>query len=203
MTATQPGAAGYFWQGDTVRLRPILPGDWAVVYEQEQDSEAVRALEATVRLPAAPEQLQETLRQLSECFLRPNENDNLTFAVETPDGKMAGTANLYDRDPHNGTFSIAARIYAPYQGRGYATDALRVVLRYAFHELRYQKANSATLEGNTASMHLHEALGFRLEGRRRRSVYTGGAFYDEILYGMTREEFDEAESRRRAAPKQS
>lgn len=32
-------------------------------------------------------------------------------------------------------------------------------------------------------------MGFVVEERRRNTVYTGGKFYDEILYGLTRDEF--------------
>ena len=39
----------------------------------------------------------------------------------------------------------------------------------------------------------HSELGFREEGRLRRMVYTGGAYHDWIMLGMTREEFEEAE----------
>jgi RimJ/RimL family protein N-acetyltransferase len=67
------------------------------------------------------------------------------------------------------------------------------LLRYGFHERRYQKANSACLEINTESIRLHQTLGFREEGLRRRHVYTNGRYYDDILFGLTREEFDDME----------
>jgi RimJ/RimL family protein N-acetyltransferase len=40
-------------------------------------------------------------------------------------------------------------------------------------------------------MRLHESLGFQVEGRLRRMVYTDGGFHDEVVYGMTVEEFRE------------
>lgn len=36
---------------------------------------------------------------------------------------------------------------------------------------------------------MHEKLGFQVEGRVRRAVFTGGALHDEILVGITAEEF--------------
>jgi len=44
-------------------------------------------------------------------------------------------------------------------------------------------------------MKLHEALGFKKEGVIRRMVYTNGSYYDEIIYGITREEFDEIDKK--------
>jgi len=38
-------------------------------------------------------------------------------------------------------------------------------------------------------MALHERLGFTLEGRLRRMIYTEGTFHDKLIYGLTQEEF--------------
>jgi RimJ/RimL family protein N-acetyltransferase len=43
---------------------------------------------------------------------------------------------------------------------------------------------------NEASQRLHESLGFTLEGRLRRMMYTDGAFHDALIDGLTREECD-------------
>jgi RimJ/RimL family protein N-acetyltransferase len=74
--------------------------------------------------------------------------------------------------------------------QGYAFEAIPLVLRYYFHERRYQKVNAEVYAFNDASVHLHEKLGFVLEGRLRRMIYTNGQFHDALFYGMTREEFD-------------
>ncbi len=42
---------------------------------------------------------------------------------------------------------------------------------------------------NEPSIKLHEKLGFTLEGRVRRAHFSGGSYHDELLYGMTAEEF--------------
>lgn len=57
--------------------------------------------------------------------------------------------------------------------------------------LRYQKVTVNIYSFNERSMILHESLGFKHEGRIRRSVYTNGSYYDEVIYGMTCEEFDD------------
>ncbi|MCB0159546.1 MAG: GNAT family N-acetyltransferase [Caldilineaceae bacterium] len=42
---------------------------------------------------------------------------------------------------------------------------------------------------NPVSQALHERLGFQLEGRLRRIIYTHGRFFDELYYGITDDEF--------------
>lgn len=44
---------------------------------------------------------------------------------------------------------------------------------------------------NLSPFRLCEKMGFVMEGRRRNTVYTDGIFYDEILYGLTKDEFSE------------
>jgi RimJ/RimL family protein N-acetyltransferase len=77
-----------------------------------------------------------------------------------------------------------------HQRKGYASEAIRLVLRYYFGERRYQKCTVEVFSFNEPSQRLHEALGFTLEGRLRRMIYTNGVFYDALLYGITREEFE-------------
>ncbi|HEX5943871.1 MAG TPA: GNAT family protein, partial [Anaerolineales bacterium] len=69
------------------------------------------------------------------------------------------------------------------------------VLRYYFRELRYQKVTIMIYSFNERSIRLHEKLGFKLEGRLRRMVYTNGTFYDELFFGMIIEEFDQIDKK--------
>ncbi len=67
---------------------------------------------------------------------------------------------------------------------------IQILLRYGFHELRYQKANSETIACNEASIQLHRALGFQEERRRRRNCYAAGQYWNEVPFGLTRKEFE-------------
>jgi RimJ/RimL family protein N-acetyltransferase len=182
--------AHYFWQGDKTRLRPVQGSDWEVWYREATDSHAGRLFNLGIELPTSPEMVQgwtEKYANLSES------NDALVFCIETLASELVGVITLHSRDEKNGRFSFGVRVYRPYRRQGYATEAVRILLRYGFHERRYQKANSACLEINTESIRLHQTLGFREEGLRRRHVYTNGRYYDDILFGLTREEFDDME----------
>jgi RimJ/RimL family protein N-acetyltransferase len=56
-------------------------------------------------------------------------------------------------------------------------------------ELRYQKVTVHIYSFAEPSVKLHESLGFQLEGRIRRAVFTNGQYFDELIYGLTKEEF--------------
>lgn len=117
------------------------------------------------------------------------------FAIEAlSDNQLVGLINLNSLDHKNGVFSFGLGVFRGYRNNGYASEATRIIMRYGFYELRMQKCNSSCVEINEASLKFHKNLGFIEEGRRRRIINMNGKFYDNILLGITREEFDEIES---------
>ncbi|MBP1904480.1 RimJ/RimL family protein N-acetyltransferase [Paenibacillus turicensis] len=117
------------------------------------------------------------------------------FAIETlVNNQLVGFINLNSIDHKNGVFSFGLGVNKEHRNNGYATEATRIVMRYGFYELRMQKCNSSCVEINDASLKFHKNLGFIEEGRRRKIIYMNGKYYDNILLGITREEFDEIET---------
>jgi RimJ/RimL family protein N-acetyltransferase len=186
----------YFWQGDRTRLRPLQVTDAEQSYADFLDSPSRRYLQLGTELPTSLESQREALARYAGCQ---DVDGVIVFAIEDHDGVPVGSLSYHTRHRKNGTFSFGVIVSAPYRGKGYATDAVRILLRYAFRERNYQKCNSACLHTNAASIGLHRKLGFVEEGRRRRQVYFDGQYHDEVLFGLTREEFDAAEKDAREA----
>jgi RimJ/RimL family protein N-acetyltransferase len=122
--------------------------------------------------------------------VKPHEGDNFPFTIETLDGEVAGVIHIHHCNMHCGTFMYGVSILPNHRRKGYAAEAVWLALRYYFYERRYQKCTAEVYSFNEASMRLHEQLGFTLEGRLRRMVFTEGKFYDSLFYGMTYEEFE-------------
>ncbi len=179
--------ANSIWEGRLVRLRGVEPSDWEAFHAWDQDTDTARA---SWRI-WPPRSQEATRRFASNAALNGPEDDNYRFAVETLAGEFVGTINTQRCDPRNGTFSYGLAIATPARRKGYASEAILLVLRYFFRELRYQKATANVYSFNDASISLHERLGFTLEGRLRRMQYTNGQLYDELYFGMTAEECEE------------
>jgi RimJ/RimL family protein N-acetyltransferase len=175
-----------YWEGTVVRLRAVEPDDWETHPEWDQDSAMQRWLDR-VHIPRSR---QSTQRWAEQQALREPDNDTFQFQVETLAGELVGSINAHDCDRRTGTFEVGIAILPNHQRRGYAREAIALLLRYYFHELRYQKVNAFIVDVNQPSLRLFERLGFQQEGRLRRLVYTGGRHYDYIAYGMTIEEFN-------------
>jgi RimJ/RimL family protein N-acetyltransferase len=119
------------------------------------------------------------------------EEDRFYWVIENPTGELVGAINTHHCEPRNGTFSYGVNVAREHWGQGYASAAIRLVLRYYFHELRYQKVTVSIHGDNSRSVALHKKLGFVHEGTFRRMLYTGGTYIDIHWYGMTKEEWGE------------
>jgi ribosomal-protein-alanine N-acetyltransferase len=69
-------------------------------------------------------------------------------------------------------------------GKGYATEAARLLLDFAFGPLALHRVSAAIGPDNDASIALVKRLGFTYEGRLRDHVFTNGAWRDSLLYSV-------------------
>jgi RimJ/RimL family protein N-acetyltransferase len=188
MTESTIDYSHYFWQGERTRLRPFRLEDAELRFIASLDSPTRQAHIGGIELPTSVELQKAWLEKVAGC------QDNggmILFATENLAGVTVGWVSLHSRDQKNGTFSFGVAVYRDHRGHGYAVDAVRILLKYGFWEQRYQKCNSVCAHSNEASIRMHKKLGFEEEGRCRRSSFFNGEYHDDVLFGMTREEFDE------------
>ncbi len=184
-----------FWQGQILRLRAIVADDWRYFHEFDADTEVAR-LTYEIPPPRSPEGTQRYVAEQSALVPR---NHEFHWVVENLAGEFVGTINTHTCEPRNGTFRYGVAILRQHWRKGYASEAIRIVLRYFFGELRYQKVNVDVYDFNEPSLRLHLALGFCEEGRLRRMIYTGGRYHDDVILGLTAEEFEAGERSRAGA----
>jgi RimJ/RimL family protein N-acetyltransferase len=182
----------YFWQGGKTRLRPLRVEDAEQSFISSLDSPSRQLLQLGVELPTSVELQRTELEKFAGCK---DADGVIVFAIENFEGDNVGAISLHSRDEKNGLYSFGVSIDRKYRRQGYAQDAVRILLRYGFLERRYQKCNSACPHSNDASIGLHKNLGFTEEGRRRRQVFFNGEYHDDVLFGMTREEFGAQQSK--------
>lgn len=183
--------ANYFWQNDLVRLRSLEEDDWEGHYYNRFDTQGRRLVNCEVELPPTKAEANEFVEKFIN--FKPG-TGRLMFTIENHDGKNVGALNLNSIDERNGTFSIGMQVDRDHRGKGYGTAAMRILLRYAFFERRLNKYYGHVLEGNIASATMMKKVGCVQEGVRRQMIYTDGKYHDEILFGLTKEEFSKRES---------
>jgi RimJ/RimL family protein N-acetyltransferase len=184
----------YFWKGDKVKLRPWRLEDAQQSFIDSHDGPTRLFLQLGVELPTSLEAQRAALEKYIDCK---DADGIILFAIENHAGEHVGGISFHSRNRKNGTFGFGISVQREHRRKGYAEDAVKILLRYAFQQQRFQKCNSACVDKNEASIQLHKKLGFKEEGRRRRNFFFNGEFHDDVLFGLTREEFEAQEKSRK------
>lgn len=177
----------HFWRGERIRLRAIEQKDLDAISQDfgEYDTDAEK-YNSEISFPSYREEDRANFEKLRKH--EPGD-DAFYWIIENEDGEQVGEISTFDCERRVGVFKYAVLIRRPYWRRGYASEAIKLVARFYFRELGYQKLTALVYSFNERSLHMHEKLGFVFEGRLRRTVYTNGRHYDTIVFGMTKEEF--------------
>jgi RimJ/RimL family protein N-acetyltransferase len=175
-----------FWQKKKIRLRGIEPSDADHFVRWNLNSERARHLDF-VWPPISNSSVHDWVEEQSKQKF---EDDAFHWVIENQDGDPVGSISTYKCDPRYGTFSYGIDIAPEHRRKGYASEAIQLVMQYYFGELRYQKVTVPVHGDNESSIRLHEKLGFQREGTHRRMIYTQGRYVDVIWFGMTVEEFN-------------
>jgi len=69
-------------------------------------------------------------------------------------------------------------------GRGYATEAIRLMCRYGFDTMRLHSVFLWVVTENTAARHVYDKVGFTEDGRHRECFRRDGRWYDMYLMSM-------------------
>jgi RimJ/RimL family protein N-acetyltransferase len=85
-------------------------------------------------------------------------------------------------------------------GRGYGTDATRLVTGYAFETLNLHRVWLHVFDYNAAGIKAYERVGYRREGVLREAVYRDGAYHDVLSMAILREEWLNRRSAAAARP---
>ena len=184
-------------------LRDLVPEDWPAVLAYQRDPRYLRFYPWTDRTEAEAQEF--VGRFLAWQQERPRRRFQLaiTLPQDGAAGPLIGNCGLRRKPPANDPAAgiagdiaegdLAADIgyeLAPdYWGQGYATEAARAMVNFGFQELGLQRLESWCIADNTASARVLERLGFRQEGRLRRNEYFKGRYWDTLLYGLLREEW--------------
>jgi RimJ/RimL family protein N-acetyltransferase len=113
------------------------------------------------------------------------------FGVQTASGEPIGIFVLRDIDPYHRSAEVGAGIGDPaYWGGGYGSDAMLLIVQYAFDWLDLRRLWLTTRGDNIRAQRQIEKCGFRREGARRRKMFdTQGRYQDSLYYGLMRDKW--------------
>jgi RimJ/RimL family protein N-acetyltransferase len=172
------------FHGQLVRLAaPNLDTDVETFSRWTRDSEYLRLQDSA---PARPESARQFTQNLTEWLA----SHDFLFAVRAlADDRLLGFIELEGlRWAHGDAWVGIGLGEREVWGRGYGTDAMRVMLRFAFTELNLRRVSLTVYEYNPRAIRSYEKAGFVVEGRVRQCLNRDGRRWDMLYMGILKEE---------------
>ncbi|WP_408006893.1 GNAT family N-acetyltransferase [Pseudalkalibacillus sp. A8] len=178
--------------GLKVELRPVSLEDFKRTYDWRNDEE-------TAKLEAGAGFFRHSLVPMEKI------EDDYDKAIKKLDKREVGEFSIYtlgENPMHIGLIgyrelsSVSRRCTVgigigvkEYWGKGFGTDAMKTLLHYLFKTMNINRVQLDTWSGNLQAIRSYEKCGFVIEGCLRNDAYIDGKYYDTIVMGVLKEEF--------------
>lgn len=115
--------------------------------------------------------------------------DLFNFAIESLESnEYIGGCGINNIDRKNSNVTIGIWLGKKYHGKGYASDALRVLCKFIFDEMNIHKIKLNYFDFNEAGKRCYEAVGFKKDGRHRQEQYRYGKYHDTVSMSLFKDE---------------
>ncbi|MEL6533897.1 MAG: GNAT family N-acetyltransferase [Bacteroidota bacterium] len=176
--------------GNRIRLRPLKPSDFPVFFEYRSDPAVCRYQGFEV---FDEEMARQFLEEQSQLPIALHGNWVNVGVEDQVSGQLVGDIATHILEKNEQLVELGYTIHPAQQGRGYATEALRLMLKTLFGTQHIHKAIAEVDVRNPASYQLLERVGFQREAHFRQSFYDpqDQAWFDEFVYGLLASESTE------------
>lgn len=115
---------------------------------------------------------------------------NIVLMIETLDGVRIGTMGLHRINlVHRTAVTGALMGEKSYWGKGIGSITKMHFLYYAFEQLNLNKIHSVVYANNERSIRYSLRCGYQIEGTRKQAYFKDGQYVDEVMLGVTRDEW--------------
>lgn len=167
---------------DRLRLRPVADADAAALFALHTNADVLRYWDSPPWAEPARAD-----RFIAACRAMAEDGSGVRVAVDrVPDGTFIGWCTLSRWNPEFRSAALGYCYDDAAWGNGYATEAARALLRWAFDTLDLNRVQAETDTRNTASARVLEKLGFVREGTLREDCVVNGEVSDSWVYGLLR-----------------
>ena len=166
--------------GNKINLRALEPEDLNFLYQIE-NNESFWEVSHT-QTPFSKFILKQ---YLENAHLDIFEAKQLRLIIEKNSTKNPiGMIDIFDFNPHHKRAGIGILIHPDYQQKGFASEALKLLIQYCFLRLNLHQLYANITNTNSQSIRLFEQKKFKKIGVKTDWIFTNGVFKDEILYQL-------------------
>ncbi|PVW16512.1 GNAT family N-acetyltransferase [Marixanthomonas spongiae] len=168
-------------KGENIYLRALEQADLDFLYLLENDEKGWEVSNTTT--PYSKHLLQQYLDQAHRDIY---DVKQLRLVICTNNNETAiGFIDLYDFDPKHSRAGVGIVIFSEAnKGKGYASEALRLVIRYAVQHLNIHQLYANITEDNQQSIRLFEKAGFVKNGIKKDWIKVGNTYKNELFYQL-------------------
>ena len=117
-------------------------------------------------------------------------NEGINWVVtEKGNDKLIAIIGHYRIKPEHFRCEIGYAFLPGYHGKGYATEAIRTILKYAFNDMQMHSVEAVLDPRNIASEHVLLKNGFVKEAHLVENEYYNGKFIDSVIYSLLKRNF--------------
>lgn len=116
----------------------------------------------------------------------------LILGIEIEPKELIGYISLKRTRPEERNAGFGVAIRREHWSQAYGRDATNTLLRFAFDEMNLHRVTLTVLDYNERAQRMYQACGFREEGRLREAKYREGRYCDEIVMGVLKSEYLQA-----------
>jgi diamine N-acetyltransferase len=168
--------------GKKVVLRALEPSDADILYQWENDMSVWHL--STTLAPFSRFTLEQYILNTADIYT----NRQVRFMIDDTGRDKAqqtiGAVDLFDFEPVHQRAGIGILIHQDYRGKGYASEALDLLIDYAFNTLQLHQVFCNISPDNHDSLNLFRSKGFILAGTKKDWNKIRNTWYDECLYQL-------------------
>lgn len=182
-----PDMQNPFIVGERIYLRPLEPAQDNHLYSTWMNDEEIRQYFSIY--PTSDTRGKERLELLYK------DGKHIIFGVVLKsDNRLIGLVGLKDINYINQTAEFYVIIGdRTIQGKGYGTEATRLMFRYGFMELNLNRIQTQDMEENIGGWRADEKAGMKYEGTLRQAILRFGKYNDVRVYSILRSEYLEGD----------
>ena len=165
-------------KGTSIYLRALEPEDLEFIYKVEND-ERVWEVSAT-QTPYSKFLIKQYLENAQQDIY---EAKQLRLVICTQKDEVIGLIDMYDFNPTHLRAGVGILILdRDKRGKGYGTEALKLLIKYGRTHLHLHQMHAAIAEDNKVSQELFLKAGFKFIGQRKDWTMVNGSYKNENLY---------------------
>ena len=172
-------------QSEKVKIRPMEMSDVPLLDVLRRSGDVLYNLSTWLPISDSLE----AQEAYFEEKLKKGRSGELQFVITTQDDTVIGTTGIIMIDYRNAYAMVHIFVGAEYTGRGYGTEAMRLLVEFLFMEMNIQRVALNVFDYNERAMASYKKVGFVEEGRLRQHLYRAGKYHDIVQMAILKENF--------------